>query len=240
MFAFNATISAQFRPLSKFQGATRNQPQNGPRATGEAGSGAGTSNSGSYPKQAMDQQQRPPPNTYVCYRCGKKGEHWIQFCPTNNDKSFEPIGIKKTTGIPRSFLKTVKSDTLQSKKGVMVTQDGNLVVATTNEYVFAYKSCCAIVHHVYMSRLISESNELSIVYLAHDNSYEWKKFHEKSKGTLTSDEAYNTAPIPDDMKCSICHLLLKNAVKAPCCGTNFCDECMYLLCLPIVLYITPL
>ncbi|KAF9338543.1 E3 ubiquitin-protein ligase rbbp6 [Linnemannia elongata] len=156
--------NAQFRPLSKFQGATRNQPQNGPRATGEAGSGAGSSNSGSYPRPSMDQQQRPPPNTYVCYRCGKKGEHWIQFCPTNNDKSFEPIGIKKTTGIPRSFLKTVKSDTLQSKKGVMVTQDGNLVVATTNDY-------------------------------------EWKKFHEKSKGTLTSDEAYNTAPIPDDMKC---------------------------------------
>ncbi|KAF8945889.1 E3 ubiquitin-protein ligase rbbp6 [Haplosporangium gracile] len=181
--------NAQFRPLSKFQGATRNQPQNGPRATGEAGSGAGSSNSGAYPRQPMDQQQRPPPNTYVCYRCGKKGEHWIQFCPTNNDKSFEPIGIKKTTGIPRSFLKTVKSDTLQSKKGVMVTQDGNLVVATTNDY-------------------------------------EWKKFHEKSKGTLTSDEAYNTAPIPDDMKCSICHLLLKNAVKAPCCSTNFCDECI--------------
>ncbi|KAF9907208.1 E3 ubiquitin-protein ligase rbbp6 [Linnemannia zychae] len=181
--------NAQFRPLSKFQGATRNQPQNGPRPAGETGAGAGSSPSGPYPRQPMDQQQRPPPNTYVCYRCGKKGEHWIQFCPTNNDKSFEPIGIKKTTGIPRSFLKTVKSDTLQSKKGVMVTQDGNLVVATTNDY-------------------------------------EWKKFHEKSKGTLTSDEAYNTAPIPDDMKCPICHLLLKNAVKAPCCGTNFCDECI--------------
>ncbi|KAG0280112.1 E3 ubiquitin-protein ligase rbbp6 [Linnemannia exigua] len=182
-------MNAQFRPLSKFQGATRNQPQNGPRAVGEAGAGAGSSHSGPHTKQPMDQQQRPPPNTYVCYRCGKKGEHWIQFCPTNNDKSFEPIGIKKTTGIPKSFLKTVGGDTLQSKKGVMVTQDGNLVVATTNDY-------------------------------------EWKKFHEKSKGTLTSDEAYNTAPIPDDMKCPICHLLLKNAVKAPCCGTNFCDECI--------------
>ncbi|KAF9930907.1 E3 ubiquitin-protein ligase rbbp6 [Linnemannia zychae] len=176
---------AQFRPLSKFQGATRNQPQHGPHT---AGSGAG-SHPGTFTRTPMEQQQRPPPNTYVCYRCGKKGEHWIQFCPTNNDKSFEPIGIKKTTGIPQSFLKTVKSDTLQSKKGVMVTQDGNLVVATTNDH-------------------------------------EWKKFYQKSKGTLTSDEAYNTAPVPDDMKCPICHLLLKNAVKAPCCGTNFCDECI--------------
>ena len=102
---------------------------------GAGAAAAPQSGPASFNRPVMDQQQRPPPNTYVCYRCGKKGEHWIQFCPTNNDKSFEPIGIKKTTGIPRSFLKTVESDTLQSKKGVMVTQDGNLVVATTNEYV---------------------------------------------------------------------------------------------------------
>ncbi|KAG0326178.1 E3 ubiquitin-protein ligase rbbp6 [Dissophora globulifera] len=183
--------SAPYRPLSKFQGTVRNAPPGGqkPGAPGAPGAPGGPSLSGPYNRAPMEQQQRPPPNTYVCYRCGKKGDHWIQFCPTNNDKSFEPIGIKKTTGIPRSFLKTVESDSLQSKKGVMVTQDGNLVVATTNDY-------------------------------------EWKKFHEKSKGALTSEEAFATAPIPDDMKCPICHMLLKNAVRAPCCGTNFCDECI--------------
>ncbi|KAF9961459.1 E3 ubiquitin-protein ligase rbbp6 [Mortierella alpina] len=180
--------SAPYRPLGKFQGATRNPPVGGQKPGG-APAAPGGPTPGPYQRQPMEQQQRPPPNTYVCYRCGKKGEHWIQFCPTNNDKSFEPIGIKKTTGIPRSFLKTVESDTLQSKKGVMVTQDGNLVVATTNDY-------------------------------------EWKKFHEKSKGTLTSEEAYSTAPVPDDMRCPICHLMLKSAVQAPCCGTNFCDECI--------------
>ncbi|CAO3574041.1 unnamed protein product [Mortierella alpina] len=181
--------SAPYRPLGKFQGATRNPPIGGQKPGGAPAAPGGVAHTGPYQRQPMEQQQRPPPNTYVCYRCGKKGEHWIQFCPTNNDKSFEPIGIKKTTGIPRSFLKTVESDTLQSKKGVMVTQDGNLVVATTNDY-------------------------------------EWKKFHEKSKGTLTSEEAYSTAPVPDDMRCPICHLVLKNAVQAPCCGTNFCDECI--------------
>ncbi|KAF9934194.1 E3 ubiquitin-protein ligase rbbp6 [Mortierella alpina] len=181
--------SAPYRPLGKFQGATRNPPIGGQKPGGAPAAPGGVAQTGPYQRQPMEQQQRPPPNTYVCYRCGKKGEHWIQFCPTNNDKSFEPIGIKKTTGIPRSFLKTVESDTLQSKKGVMVTQDGNLVVATTNDY-------------------------------------EWKKFHEKSKGTLTSEEAYSTAPVPDDMRCPICHLMLKSAVQAPCCGTNFCDECI--------------
>ncbi|KAG0365662.1 E3 ubiquitin-protein ligase rbbp6 [Gamsiella multidivaricata] len=180
--------SAPYRPLAKFQGVVRNPPPGGQKPGGSGGPSGGPS-AGPYQRQPMEQQQRPPPNTYVCYRCGKKGEHWIQFCPTNNDKSFEPIGIKKTTGIPRSFLKTVESDSLQSKKGVMVTQDGNLVVATTNDY-------------------------------------EWKKFHEKSKAALTSEEAYATAPVPDDMKCSICSMLLKSAVRAPCCGTNFCDECI--------------
>ncbi|KAF9337993.1 E3 ubiquitin-protein ligase rbbp6 [Podila minutissima] len=184
--------TATYRPLGKFQSPTR-PPLAGGQKPGSGPSGApgvpGTHPSPYHNRPAMDQQQRPPPNTYVCYRCGKKGEHWIQFCPTNSDKSFEPIGIKKTTGIPKSFLKTVESDVLQSKKGVMVTQDGNLVVAQTNDSA-------------------------------------WKKFHEKSRGALTSEEAYATAPVPDDMRCPICRMLLKSAVQAPCCGTNFCDECI--------------
>jgi hypothetical protein len=128
-------LSAPYRPLAKFLGPARNVPPGGqkPGGASSGAGGGGGSQSGSYNRPPLEQQERPPPSTFVCYRCGKKGEHWIRFCPTNNDKSFEPIGIKKTTGIPRSFLKTVESDSLQSKKGVMVTQDGNLVVATTNE-----------------------------------------------------------------------------------------------------------
>ncbi|KAI1321798.1 E3 ubiquitin-protein ligase rbbp6 [Mortierella claussenii] len=183
--------SAPYRPLSKFPGPPRNPPPGGQKPGAPGAATRTPSQTGPYQqRQPMEQQQQHPPhNTYVCHRCGKKGEHWIQFCPTNNDKSFEPMGIKKTTGIPRSFLKIVEGDGMQSKKGIMVTQDGNLVVATTNDY-------------------------------------EWKKFHEKSKGALTSEEAYATAPVPDDMKCPLCRLLLKSAVRAPCCGTNFCDECI--------------
>ncbi|KAG0348622.1 E3 ubiquitin-protein ligase rbbp6 [Podila humilis] len=180
--------SATYRPLAKFQAPTRLPTAGGPKP------GTGTPvpaavQAAPYQSSSLEQQQRPPPSTYVCHRCGKRGEHWIRFCPTNHDKSFEPIGIKKTTGIPRSFLKTVQSDVLESKKGYMVTQDGNLVVAQTNDSA-------------------------------------WKKFHEMAKGTLSSEEAYSTAPVPDDMKCPICRLLLKSAVKAPCCGANFCDECI--------------
>ncbi|CAI2187249.1 17936_t:CDS:10, partial [Funneliformis geosporum] len=71
-----------------------------------------------------------PPN-YVCYRCGQKG-HWIQACPTNGDRSFDHMKVRKTTGIPRSFLQKVEQ-VPPGGKGVLVTQDGNLVIAQANE-----------------------------------------------------------------------------------------------------------
>ncbi|KAG7270969.1 hypothetical protein CRUP_012459, partial [Coryphaenoides rupestris] len=45
----------------------------------------------------------PPPN-YTCFRCGLTGHH-IRNCPTNGEKTFEALpNIKKSTGIPRSFM----------------------------------------------------------------------------------------------------------------------------------------
>ena len=32
---------------------------------------------------------------------------------------------------------------------------------------------------------------------------------------------------PDDLKCSLCHNLLQDAVLIPCCGNSFCDECNF-------------
>jgi protein MPE1 len=57
--------------------------------------------------------------------------HWIQDCPTNNDREYDNRPrIKRTTGIPRSMLKAVdnpNSGTLGP--GVMVTPEGGYVVA---------------------------------------------------------------------------------------------------------------
>ena len=68
--------------------------------------------------------------------------HWIQDCPTNNDREFDNRPrIKRTTGIPRSFLKAVDNPTTGPLgAGVMVTPEGGYVVAQPDSYVL-YKFC---------------------------------------------------------------------------------------------------
>lgn len=75
------------------------------------------------------QMSAPPPPYYVCFRCGQKG-HYIANCPTNADPNFDKPRLKKSTGIPRAFLKTVAGD---ASGGVLVTPDGSLVVAVSND-----------------------------------------------------------------------------------------------------------
>lgn len=64
--------------------------------------------------------------------------HWIQECPTNSDPTFnDRPRIKRTTGIPKSFLTTVEGPqgdssadgTQPGASGVMVTAEGGFVVA---------------------------------------------------------------------------------------------------------------
>ncbi|CAE6433410.1 unnamed protein product [Rhizoctonia solani] len=82
------------------------------------------------PDGARQQDSRPVPPGYICYRCAKKG-HWIHDCPTNDDREWDNRPrVKRTTGIPRSFLKTVEQTTdAPLGQGVMVTPDGGFVVA---------------------------------------------------------------------------------------------------------------
>jgi protein MPE1 len=57
--------------------------------------------------------------------------HWIQNCPTNDDKEFDnKPRFKRTTGIPRSFLKTVDATAAEGAAGgIMITPEGGFVVA---------------------------------------------------------------------------------------------------------------
>ncbi|KAF9763624.1 E3 ubiquitin-protein ligase RBBP6 [Nosema granulosis] len=69
-----------------------------------------------------------PPETYVCFRCGNKG-HFIQHCPTNEDKSFDIARIRKPSGIPKDFLVQVKGEDVNENSGMLVTTEGYYVKA---------------------------------------------------------------------------------------------------------------
>ena len=76
---------------------------------------------------------KPPPQGYICHRCGEKG-HWIQACPTNDDPNFDnKPRIKRTTGIPKTFLKRAEKPVFDDDgegkaNGVMVNADGEYVI----------------------------------------------------------------------------------------------------------------
>lgn len=72
--------------------------------------------------QTAKKFHREPPESYVCFRCGNKG-HFIQHCPTNNDKNFDIVKIRKPSGIPKDFLVKVEGD-LEGSGAMLVTQEG--------------------------------------------------------------------------------------------------------------------
>ncbi|CAL1715023.1 unnamed protein product [Somion occarium] len=135
------------------------------------------------------QPDRPLPPSYVCYRCGQKG-HWIQDCPTNNDRDYDNRPrIKRTTGIPRSFLKAVESpSTGPIGHGVMVTPEGGYVVAQPDVA-------------------------------------SWQKQVSRPKG-LTEADIREKMPSDPALSCPIDNKLFKDAVKTPCCGKLYCEECI--------------
>ncbi|KAI9518369.1 hypothetical protein NQZ68_038237 [Dissostichus eleginoides] len=74
------------------------------------------------------------PANYTCYRCGGSGHH-IRNCPSTADKSQEaPVKIKKSSGIPRSFMMEVDDP---SVKGAMLTSCGRYAVPTIDAEAYA-------------------------------------------------------------------------------------------------------
>ncbi|KAI0774785.1 DWNN domain-containing protein [Trametes elegans] len=149
----------------------------------------GTPRGGKPFQPSHHHSDRPLPPSYVCYRCGQKG-HWIQDCPTNNDREFDHRPrIKRTTGIPRSFLKAVDNPTTGPLgQGVMVTPEGGYVVAQPD-------------------------------------SASWQKQVSRHKG-LTEADIRERPPTDTTLACPIDGKLLRDAVKTPCCGTLYCEECV--------------
>lgn len=68
---------------------------------------------------------KTPPSSYICFRCGQKG-HFIQMCPTNSNKQYDAMRIKKATGIPKTFLVPVEET---SPMSVLLNEEGKFVRA---------------------------------------------------------------------------------------------------------------
>ena len=55
--------------------------------------------------------------------------HFIQHCPTNEDKAFDIARIRKPSGIPRDFLVQVQEPDVNTNTGMLVTPEGYYVKA---------------------------------------------------------------------------------------------------------------
>ncbi|XP_029998007.1 E3 ubiquitin-protein ligase RBBP6 isoform X2 [Sphaeramia orbicularis] len=75
------------------------------------------------------------PANYTCYRCGSTGHH-IRNCPSvGQDKTSEaPLRIKRSTGIPRSFMVEVDDPGI---KGAMLTNCGRYAIPAIDAKAYA-------------------------------------------------------------------------------------------------------
>ncbi len=156
----------------------------------------------------------PPPPGYVCYRCGAK-DHWIKNCPTNDDPNWEGKRVKRTTGIPKTFLKTVanpaEGDTDQGN--YMITEDGQYVVAVADDK--SWKSHQQKSRAAEKARTSDANTDPTLVCpLTH------KLFIHPVKtpccGKTYEDDAIQQALMDDDFKCPNCgkdEVLLEQLIK---------------------------
>ncbi|KAI1176552.1 DWNN domain-containing protein [Nemania sp. FL0916] len=153
-------------------------------------------------KKPANVPDHEPPNGYICYRCGQKG-HWIQMCPTNDNPDFDNRPrVKRTTGIPRSFLKTVDKSALQQTgaDGEEVKPPAGLMVNADGEFV------------------IAEPDKAS-----------WEQFQAKTKSSAAAQKAASAEDKELEEKgllCPIDNRMFIDPMKTPCCEKTYCNDCI--------------
>ncbi|KAH7149587.1 MPE1 protein [Dactylonectria estremocensis] len=151
-------------------------------------------------KRPANVPDHDPPNGYICYRCGNKG-HWIQLCPTNDDPEFDNRPrVKRTTGIPRSFLQKVdKSVVLAQTEGDESKRPSGIMVNAEGDFV------------------IAEPDKAS-----------WEQFQAKAKTSSAAKAplAEDKEIQERGFVCSIDKKMFIEPMKTPCCQKTFCNDCI--------------
>ena len=129
--------------------------------------------------------------------------HYIQACPTNDDPAFDNhIRVKRTTGIPRSFLKTIEKPTALSNDGTVDNSKhpAGVMINAEGEWV------------------IAEPDKAS-----------WEQYQAKAKLSAAAQEAAALGSKElqkRGLECSIDKRLFVEPTKTPCCDTTYCHDCI--------------
>lgn len=129
--------------------------------------------------------------------------HWIQVCPTNDDPTFDGRPrIKRTTGIPKSFLRVIEkplaptgdgtTEDIKQPSGVMINADGDWVVAEPDRKA-------------------------------------WDKFQERTKVSAAAQKEIllGSKELQDKgLECSLDKRLFVDPTKTPCCQKTYCNDCI--------------
>ncbi|KAM7189646.1 DWNN domain containing protein [Naviculisporaceae sp. PSN 640] len=152
-------------------------------------------------KKPANVPDHEPPQGYICYRCGEKG-HWIQLCPTNDNPEYDNRPrVKRTTGIPKSFLKTVDKATALGQNadgddtkpaGIMVDENGDFVIAEPDKAA-------------------------------------WEQFQAKAKSNAAAQKAApegDKEVQERGLECPIDKKMFIDPMKTPCCEKTYCNDCI--------------
>lgn len=113
--------------------------------------------------------------------------------------------MKRTTGIPRSFLKTVEKPALPTATEDDATTQrdtpSSIMVNAEGEYV------------------VAEPDKAS-----------WESYQQKAAKSSSKAEAEGSKELQElGLECTVDHKLFKDAVKTPCCGKVYCEDCIHTL-----------
>ena len=125
------------------------------------------------------------------------------MCPTNNDPNFDGRPrVKRTTGIPRSFLKTIEKPTALTNDGTVddTKQPSGVMVNAEGEFV------------------IAEPDKAS-----------WEQYQAKAKVSAAAQQAAVTGSEElreKGLECSIDKRMFNEPTRTPCCGRTYCNDCI--------------